>query len=336
MSAAPPPVVSIVMALYNGESFLDAAVESVQAQSVADWELLIIDDGSSDGGLDRAQAWASEDARIRVLRHPGGKNRGVSATRNLGLSEARAPWVAILDCDDVWLPGKLERQLAILQEHPEIAVIYSRAQVIDDRGEPVHEERPGMRRPPIFGNGHPDQATRDFEGYLRFRYWIPASSAIFSRALAAACGDFHENLGYQVEDSLLWCQLSERGALWFQDEVLIQYRVHGNQWNQGLVPSKKARSRYAYLDAIHRSAAEQHRGLTAEVLVETGFDGLARTLISGHEIRPFRLIGYWLRLLATPGIPSSRRSRSLWILLKQLAVLPFKAVVLMKLTLTRA
>jgi glycosyltransferase involved in cell wall biosynthesis len=105
-----PPAVSVVIPAYNRAATIRAAVESVLRQSFADLELIVVDDGSADGTMAALDGIA--DPRLRRLAHP--HNRGVSAARNTGIRAARAPWVAFQDSDDVWLPDKLERQMARL------------------------------------------------------------------------------------------------------------------------------------------------------------------------------------------------------------------------------
>lgn len=105
------PAVTVITASYNYERWLPHAVESVLGQTFGDLELLIVDDGSSDGSADAARALASRDARARLLFHPGGGNRGLPATLRLGLRHARGAWTAFLEADDVWLPRALEARL---------------------------------------------------------------------------------------------------------------------------------------------------------------------------------------------------------------------------------
>lgn len=117
------PLVSVVVIFFNEEDFLEDAVESVRAQRYPHWELLLCDDGSTDGSTALARGLAASDPRIRYLEHPGHANRGMSATRNLGLRHASGHYVALLDADDVWLPHKLEEQVAILEAHPEAGMV---------------------------------------------------------------------------------------------------------------------------------------------------------------------------------------------------------------------
>ena len=122
-------LVSVVIIFFNEERFLDEAVASVYAQSYPDWELLLVDDGSSDGSSEIARGYVEHDpARIRYLEHPGHENRGEGAARNLGVHAARGEWIAFLDGDDVWLPNRLERSVALALAHRDADMIYARTE----------------------------------------------------------------------------------------------------------------------------------------------------------------------------------------------------------------
>ncbi|WP_264214794.1 glycosyltransferase family 2 protein [Leisingera thetidis] len=112
-ASAAAPLVSVVMPAYNAAAVLGRAVASVRAQTLADWELLIADDGSRDGTGALARAEAAREPRIRVLALP--ENRGAAAARNLALAAARGRYIAFLDADDTWLPQKLARQVGWMQ-----------------------------------------------------------------------------------------------------------------------------------------------------------------------------------------------------------------------------
>ena len=115
------PLVSAVVIFLDERPFLAEAIESVKAQTYGNWELLLVDDGSTDGSSEVAsQAAAAASGRVRYLQHAGHRNLGMSASRNLGIEQARGEYVAFLDGDDVWLPEKLERQVALLEARPEI------------------------------------------------------------------------------------------------------------------------------------------------------------------------------------------------------------------------
>jgi glycosyltransferase involved in cell wall biosynthesis len=118
------PTVSVVICFLNEERFLAQAVASVVAQTFADWELLLVDDGSSDGSSAIARQLAATDPdRIHYLDHAGHANLGLSASRNAGIARARGRFVAFLDADDIWYPPKLAQQVAILETHPSAAMV---------------------------------------------------------------------------------------------------------------------------------------------------------------------------------------------------------------------
>jgi glycosyltransferase involved in cell wall biosynthesis len=124
MSKIQAPSVSVIIIFLNAEAFIDEALKSVFAQTYTDWELLLVDDGSTDGSTEIAKHCAElHPGRVRYLQHERRENRGMSASRNLGIKHARGTYVAFLDADDVWLPLKLERQVEILESHPKAAMV---------------------------------------------------------------------------------------------------------------------------------------------------------------------------------------------------------------------
>src|SRR5690349_4133045 len=117
----PQPLVSVVMPVYDGLPHLDATIESVLAQTMTDFEFVIVDDASTDGSWERVQEWARRDPRIRPHRHDG--NRGHRATSNDGFALARGRYIARTDQDDLSLPRRLEAQVAYFERHPAIGVL---------------------------------------------------------------------------------------------------------------------------------------------------------------------------------------------------------------------
>lgn len=119
------PEVSVVIIFLDAERFLQEAIDSVFAQTHGDWELLLVDDGSTDASAGIAARAAERDPRrVRTLEHPGHANLGRSAARNLGIENARGRFIAFLDADDVWLPRKLERQVALMRAQPDVGLLY--------------------------------------------------------------------------------------------------------------------------------------------------------------------------------------------------------------------
>jgi glycosyltransferase involved in cell wall biosynthesis len=124
-TATDTPRVSVVMPFLNARRFIDEAIGSVLSQTYGGWELLLIDDGSTDGSSDIARRYSDADPeRVRYLEHCAHAHRGASASRNVGIRDARGEYIALLDADDVWVPRKLEEQLRIMDSHPEVGSVY--------------------------------------------------------------------------------------------------------------------------------------------------------------------------------------------------------------------
>src|SRR5215216_3945677 len=122
-------LVSCIVTFLNTEGFLGEAIESVLAQTHENLELVLVDDGSTDGSTKVARRYAERfPEKVRYLEHEGHENRGAAASRNLGLRQARGEYIALLDADDVWLPNKLQEQVAILDSHPEVGMVYGLSQ----------------------------------------------------------------------------------------------------------------------------------------------------------------------------------------------------------------
>jgi glycosyltransferase involved in cell wall biosynthesis len=124
MTTHDKPTVSIVLCFYNEETFIDEAIASVMNQDFTSWELLLIDDGSSDTSTQKAKDYARRyHNKVFYFRHPGHCNEGLSASRNLGIQKSRGEYIAFLDADDVWYENKLTSQLKIFDRQPGVTVI---------------------------------------------------------------------------------------------------------------------------------------------------------------------------------------------------------------------
>ena len=123
------PLVSSIITFLNAGRFIQGAIESVLAQTQNNVELLLVDDGSADDSTKIALGYAERySEKVRYLEHAGHENRGAAASRNVGIREARGDYIALLDADDVWLPNKLEEQVAILDSHSEVGMVYGLSQ----------------------------------------------------------------------------------------------------------------------------------------------------------------------------------------------------------------
>ena len=207
--------VSVVIPVHNGERYLAQAIESVLAQTCRDFELLIVDDGSTDGSRGVMDRYARHDARIRILSQA---NRGVSAAGNLGFEEARGEWVARLDADDIFLPDKLQRQIAFTRQHPEVRIVGTLGYFIDRTGRViglVSTDGPFTRAEfeNMAGRGEP--------------VFFVHSSTLMHRETVLAVGGYREQF-VQAEDVDLWLRMAEKGHLLLKmPDALLLYRLHG-------------------------------------------------------------------------------------------------------------
>ncbi len=137
-------MVSIIMPAYNAEKTIRESVQSIIAQTVEDWELLVIDDGSTDDTATILSELADSDRRIHFWQNEA--NSGVSYTRNRAVALAKGEWIAFLDSDDLWMPEKLEKQLALADKYPDMAICYTASSYIDDSGKPFGYVLPAIER----------------------------------------------------------------------------------------------------------------------------------------------------------------------------------------------
>lgn len=220
MTAAPR--VSVVTIFRNEERFLAEAIGSVRAQSYTGWELVLVDDGSVDRSPEIARAHADDDpARIRLVRHEGGVGRGTGPSRQLGLDTARGELVAFLDADDVWLPTRLERDVALLDRWPDATMVYGPTVVWDgDDGDGPR------RRTGVAGDALYEPPTL-LERILRGRGESPATcSALVRRKVADAVGGFDERFEGLYEDQAFFAKILLDHAAYVRREPLDRYRQH--------------------------------------------------------------------------------------------------------------
>jgi glycosyltransferase involved in cell wall biosynthesis len=198
-----PPRVSVLIGVYNNATTLHRAIDSILAQTVTDLELLLIDDGSSDESPALIASAATRDSRVRTLTMP--ENVGISRSLNEGLRAARAPVVAVQDADDYSAPSRLERQLAVLDARPEVAVVGTR----------MHEVDPSGRR---LAPRTSFRAGEVNDVLMRFNP-IPNTSAAFRRDVALALGGYDPRYRYSMEYDL-WLRIAEKHVLVTLEDAL--------------------------------------------------------------------------------------------------------------------
>lgn len=209
------PRVSVVIPAYNAARYVGAAIESVLAQTAADLEAVVVDDGSKD---DTESVVRRYGTRVRYLRQ---ENAGVAVARNRGLAESRGHWVGFLDADDTWLPRKLEHQLEALEERPGPRACYSAFTVVDPELRPL-EVRHSPRQGPILE-----------DLLLRGNVVGSICTVLCERALFDAAGGFDPALS-QCADWDMWIRLSLLTDFAYLDEPLVTYRRHATNMSSDI------------------------------------------------------------------------------------------------------
>lgn len=211
MAVAHKQLVSVIVPAYNAEPFLADAVRSALAQTWGNVEVIIIDDGSTDGTGAIADGLAARDRRVRVVHC---RNGGLSSARNVGLSVAKGEFVCFLDADDMFLPEKIERQAAFLAVFPGCDLVYSDHYVGDSTLTPMLL---ACRRPPF-----------PIEEILTFRNWFAPISPLLRSSFAERIGGFDETLRGS-EDWDYWIRASQCGVLSYLPGPVGVYRTHPAQ-----------------------------------------------------------------------------------------------------------
>lgn len=211
------PLVSIIMNVRNGVATLREAIDSVLAQSFADWELIVWDDQSSDGSADIVAAY--HDPRIRY--HLAQEHHSLGRARRDAIEQAQGEWIAFLDQDDLWLPGKLERQMALVSDS--VGMIYGRAIRFYPGGaerdyDQTHEYQP--------------LPEGDIFGQLFSKSCFPAmSSAIFRRSAIEAVGGIPEAVRI-IPDYYLYAAIARRYEVRAVQQPVCRYRMHGGNMSE--------------------------------------------------------------------------------------------------------
>jgi glycosyltransferase involved in cell wall biosynthesis len=201
------PAVSVVIATHNYGRFLPSALDSALAQTFRDLEVIVVDDGSTDDTASVVRPY-SRDPRVSYQRT---EPRGQPRAKNLGIRVSRAPFVAFLDADDIWLPSKLEKQIELFQKDPEVGVVYSRRILIDEEGWELEYSQPSLYRgwilPRIFRHN-----------------FVCFSSSVVRRSVFDAVGAFDEDFALAI-DYDLWLRVALHYRFDYVNEPLVKYRT---------------------------------------------------------------------------------------------------------------
>lgn len=314
-----PPLVTVVIPCYNHARYVGEAVESALAQAHAPVEVVVVDDGSTDGSADVAARYAERDGRVRVVRQA---NAGLSAARNAGLAASRGTYVAFLDADDRLLPGAVAAGLACFASHPESAFVAGAFRWIDGEG------RVGSTVAAPVIEGDP------YHAMLRRNYVWMHAAALFRRARLAEAGGYDTRLS-AAEDYDLYLRMLQKHPAHLHPAVVAEYRRHGENMSGNPVRMARATlhalrlqwpharkdpaARRAYEDGVAfwttaygkgwLWTAAEGRWLGAGVTTLKGFPVLFRFMPEWFVKRVARRVQRRVRRIAWRVLPPSLRAR---------------------------
>ena len=291
-------MISIIIPAYDAEKYLANTIQSVINQTFTDWELIIINDGSTDGTLELINNFQDKDSRIKVFSY---ENAGVAHSRNRGIAEAKGEYIAFLDADDLWTPDKLEMQLKVLQKNSDASVAYSWVDYIDEAGKFLY---PGSH---ITVNGDA------YSKLLINNFLENGSNPLVRRDALAKIGNFDVNLP-PAEDWDLYLRL----ALEYQFVVIpkpqILYRLCTNSCSANIIKMETQALRV--IEKAYNQTPESLQYLKRETLAKLYEYLLFRTLESNPQRKQFwQASKYFYKMLGYNPAILLRRSRLMLIVL---------------------
>lgn len=284
------PLVSVVIPVFNLEAYLGEAIDSVLGQTFRDFEILLVDDGSSDRGPEIIERYRRRHPeKVRVLSQD---HRGAAAARNAGIAAAAGDWIAFLDGDDVWKPGKLEIQLREAKKDPRIDFISTAAEIYG--------------RSDLFGERHPSGEDLKLE-LLLSGCFIVLSSVLLRRELLGTTLFAEQLPGAQDLD--LYLRLADRSHFHFVPEPLILYRIRANaisdpqttryrQLEQHYLLIKRETAKMA---AVAPVQFDQYKGELDSVMARLAHEAAYFSLVSRTASRSARIKMSWIAIREDPG-----------------------------------
>lgn len=298
--------IGVIVPCYNGAAFVAQTLESVLAQT-ANVELVVVDDGSTDATPALLERYGP---RITVVRHQGGVNRGLSASRNLGIQHTTAPYLSFLDADDLWHPDKLAIEARVMDTHPDVGVVVSGCYAIDPENKRLYDYPPFEKI-----------ASADLPSRLLLDCFIQTpGQALIRRSVLETVGCFDSNL-LSAEDHDMWLRLAEVTRFVFLEDRTVAYRRHPSSmsnagakrmWQQAFSVLEKAEHRRYYgRVAVHRRAVLHYR------MAQCEWGDRARWAAANHAVQavwyhPGRALKQFFDITRVRAVGHSRAMLSIW------------------------
>jgi glycosyltransferase involved in cell wall biosynthesis len=284
--------ISVIIPLYNRIDYIKETIDSVFSQGVDNIELLVVDDGSTDGSYEFVEELMISQPIISLLAHPNRVNKGQSAALNIGLKESKGEYIAILDSDDMFAENKLKNQLTYLEQHKDVGIVYGNGAAIMANGKFLYNTLPSNHTE----NGDPNNLILDC--YIA----IPGGSLV-RQSLFEQVGFFNETYR-AAQDHDMALRLFENSNVAYLPEVAFLYRKHEQaisqqglekRWRAGFEILRQAKKRYPYQNNVLRKRLAVLNYRLSAVLFENRtnrFEAIIRILWSGilDPVRALKVI----------------------------------------------
>ncbi len=212
-------LVSIIIPCYNVENYIAATIKSVINQTYSNWQLIVVNDGSTDESLQKIEEFVNQNAKIKVFNKI---NTGVSDTRNYGLKKAKGEFITFLDADDVWHSDYLNKQLNLLQSSS-FDLSYTACKLVDEKGRCLNKTIKGELAPSL-------------EDFLiqKANYNTNPSGVVYKKKCFENVNGFDINLSNNADQDILIQMLAKGNTIGYIDELLWEYRIHGNNMSKNI------------------------------------------------------------------------------------------------------
>lgn len=264
--------VSVIVPAYNVQNYIEEALISLQQQTFANFEALVVDDGSTDETAEIVKRFCVQDSRFKLLQKPNG---GLSSARNHGMKHASTDYIALLDADDRYEPDKLAAHVKVLDTHPEVGVVYSASKAIRDDGEATFMQLSGK---PIYADPLKSLLCKNFVGH--------GSNAVFRRCIVAQVGFFDETLR-SSEDVDYWIRIATLGCWTFHRDPrpLACYRVRPSGLSFNVTQMQRCNEQV--LESAYQRSPERVKAILPTAYAYL-YRYLARLALTGGDIAEAR------------------------------------------------
>ena len=262
------PRVTTIIVVWNGEAYLSEAIDSIVRQSLADWELIVVDDGSTDKSAAIVRHYERElPGKVQLLAHSDCRNHGISASRNLGLAEARGSYIGFLDADDVWLPEKLSEQVAILDADPTLGMVYGRTLIWHSWAE-KNEQKDFLYPLGVEPNARYDPPTL-FEILLDGKAQTPTTcNALMRASIFSSLGGFEIRFRHMFEDQTFFAKALAFAPAYVSGRTWAKYRQHSESCSaKSASAGDDEAARLRFLRWLNGSMARQNPSLRVRLAI---------------------------------------------------------------------